>query len=115
MLAQTSKQNRRGPALFPRDISHIDSLSPSFARTSDLSPRCHAAVSANRLSRNEGRLFADQIEHRIGNILRHAPALRGNEFEIAVLGFLRIMLMPLDRNPAGRNDIDSDPPGRQLA
>src|SRR5262245_40117042 len=77
-------------------------------------PRRHAAVDADRLSRDERRLLAGEIDDGVGDIFRHAPALHRNQLEVGVLLGLGIILMAFDGNPAGRDTVHRDAERRQF-
>src|SRR5690606_3420432 len=86
-----------------------------FARLGRFSPGRQPAVHADRLTGDERGLFTREVEDRVGDVLRHAPSPHGDDRAIAVLHLLRVLLVPLDRDPARRDDVDRDPPRGELA
>src|SRR5262245_6889795 len=64
------------------------------------SPGRRPAVDADGLAGDERRLVAGEVQDRVADLLRHAPASHRDAAEIGVLLRLRILLVALDGDPA---------------
>ena len=71
-------------------------------------PNGHSAIDRDVLSGDESGFVAGKIHTRRRDVFGDAPAFCGDEIEVAVLGFLRIVFMTFDRNPTRGDQVHGD-------